>query len=133
MFKLKRIVPLLLMIAMLVLIAVPASAGPPTSARRGLSTSDAIETSTALALPAGTWVYGVTLFADDASSFAGLYDTATLEAANATNMKDELGEATQYDSKTKFGPPYPLYFKDGVTVIMATGVLTISFGGSPQN
>lgn len=127
MFKLKRILSILLVIALLVAV-MPAFA----QSRYGIRTSDAVQTSTALVLPAKTWVYGIKIFADAGNSFAGIYDVATLGAANYTNVVDEIGEATQYDSaEIKYAKPK--YFANGVTVVMTTGVFFIDYGPEPTN
>jgi hypothetical protein len=100
-------------------------------ARYGLQRSSAVETSTALVLPAKTWVYGMTIFADAANSFMGIYNAATLGACTATTVKDEIGEATQYDTAEKWYAK-PEYFADGVSVVMSTGVGFIYYGPEPS-
>ena len=122
----KRIVLVLLAIALMV-----GSTPVFAQSRYSLKTSDAVETSTALVLAAGTWVYGIKIFADASSSFAGVYDCATLGDASASTLVDEIGEATQYDSaEIKYSKPK--YFADGVTVVMTTGVLQIEYGPQPE-
>ncbi len=131
MFKLKRILPVLLVIAILALSAVSVEAAPPTYGRYGSQKSTAVQTSTALLLPAGTWVYGLEIFADSASSVMGIYDSATLEGAIDATVVDEIGEATQFDTVTKFYPR-PILFENGVTVVIGTGISWVYFGPQPS-
>ena len=82
---------------------------------------------TALLLPAGTWVYGIGIHATSASAQMGIYDSATLGAASSPI--DEVGEATQY--KTVDRPwAEPIYFANGVTVIISNGVAFIDYGST---
>jgi len=98
--------------------------------RYGTQFSDAVETTTALVLPANTWVYGTKLFADEASSFMGVYNSATLSNCTGSTVKDEIGEATQYDTAYNVFPK-PILFTSGVSVVMDTGVGWIMYGGAP--
>jgi hypothetical protein len=127
MFKFKKYLSILLVVALMAGIA-PAFA----QSRYGLTQSDAIETTTALALPAGTWVYSLKLYADAGNSFAGVYDAATVGTCTAATIVDELGEATQYDS-VEIKYEKPKYFATGVSVVMSTGVLIIDYGPEPTN
>ena len=99
-------------------------------ARHGTRLSAAVQTSTALVLPASTWVYGLKIFADAASSFMGIYDAATLGACTDETVKDEIGEATQYDTAEKHYAK-PVYFTNGVSVVMTTGVGWVEYGQEP--
>ena len=131
MFKLKRILPVLLIVlCMLLVSSAPAQAAQPTYARYGLQKSAAVQTSTALLLPAGTWVYGLEIFAEASSSVRGIYDAATLGTATDDTVVSEIGEATQYDSKTVLFSR-PIYFTNGVTVVMSTGVGFVLHGPQP--
>ncbi len=126
----KKVLLVLVMAGLLMAYANPAPKPALAQARRGLFTSSAIETSTALVLPAKTWVYAIRLFADQASSVPGLYNTATLGGATASTVKAEIGEATQFDTEEiKYNPP--INFPNGVSVIMSTGVLLIDYGATP--
>lgn len=126
MYKLKSILAIL--VIALLLFVTPAFA----QARYSLKVSVPIETSTALVLPAGTWVYGVKVYADANSSWAALYDVATIAGADAdeTTRKEELGEATQYDS-VEIMYETPIYYTNGVTVKMTTGICFIYYGAEP--
>ena len=107
-------------------------------ARYGIRTSEPIESTGILVDRDGNtmdypvWIYGVTIFADASSSFVGLYDVDTdAELTSATiAAKDEIGEATQYDSETKWYPK-PAYYSDGVGAIITTGVAQVHYGPQP--
>jgi len=77
------------------------------------------------------WVYGVEIFADEASSFMGVYNTTTVGAATAATVKDEIGEATQYDTATRFYEQ-PRYYSSGVVGIISTGVGFVHYGPQPK-
>lgn len=128
MFKMKGSFIAILLIVGLVATSMIAYAA---SGRYGIKISDPVETSTALVLPAGTWVYGIKIYADASNSMMALYDTATVAAALVGNAVDEIGEATQHDSKTVWYPK-PKYFATGVTVNMVTGVGFIYYGPAPK-
>lgn len=82
---------------------------------------------TALLLPAGTWVYGISIHATTAGAQMGIYNVATLGAA--TSPTDEVGEATQYN--TAFSPwPEPICFTNGVTVLITNGVGFVEYASS---
>lgn len=127
MYKLKKFLPVLLIAAMLVLSAAPAYA----QARYGGFKSAAVQTSTALVLPAKTWVYGLEIFADAASSFMGIYNCATLATASDALVVDEIGEATQYDTQSRRYAS-PIYFATGVTVVITTGIGWVYYGPEPN-
>lgn len=96
-----------------------------------LRSTTGIESSAALVLPAGTWVYGVSIYADAASSQVALFDSATIADTTASSAIDEIGEATQYDTETHWYPT-PIYFENGVSVYIATGVAVIFYGPPPK-
>ncbi len=87
-----------------------------------------VATNTALLLPAGTWVYGISIHASSASAQMGIYDSATLGAASLPT--DEIGEATQYSTSSSPWPE-PIYFTNGVTVIISNGVGFVEYGVAP--
>lgn len=105
-------------------------------ARYSLQASDAVEISTDNVLPASTWVYGWKIYADETSSWAALYDNATatadLAACDETTRVDEIGEATQYDSVTVWFPK-PIFFSEGVSIKMTTGVAYVFYGPPPTD
>lgn len=127
MYKLKKFLPILLLVAML-LLAGPAYA----QARYGTQMSAAVETSTALLLPAGTWIYGMTIYADSAANaFMGVYDSATLGGCTNDTVKGETGEPTQYES-TYTPLPGPVFCKNGVSVVITVGVGWVHYGPEPD-
>ena len=131
MFKFKRLLPVIVLVAMLMLCVTPAQAAVPTYARYGLTASNAIEVSTDLVVPAGSWVYGWKIFADSASSVAALHDSATFQAASASNIVDEIGEATQYDDTTTWFER-PIYLVNGGSVVMVGSLGTVNIWTGPQ-
>ena len=120
----------LLWIAVILVLLAGVSPAFADSGRYGTQLSVAVQTSTALVLPADTWVYGITIFADEASSFMGVYDAATLGACTNATVKDEIGEATQYDTAEKHYTK-PIFFTSGVSVVMSTGVAWVEYGPAP--
>jgi len=99
-------------------------------ARYGLTVTP-VATDTASALGAGTWVYGIGIYASSAAAAIGIYDTATLGAASNTNVKGEAGQATQYVSTTVWFEK-PIYFSTAVTAIVNNGVGFIYSGPEPN-
>jgi hypothetical protein len=75
------------------------------------------------------YVYGVSIFADAANSFMGVYDCdTTAELLSSTIYSvDEIGEATQYDTATTWYAS-PVYFNDGVGAIISVGVGYVYYG-----
>jgi len=115
----------------LMLVGVLAFASPAIAVSNNrLQSTGAIEASSDAELPAGTWVYGISIYADAASSQMALYDSLTVAAAIGSEV-DEVGEATQYDTKTIWYPK-PLYFATGVSVYIETGVGIIYYGPPPE-
>jgi hypothetical protein len=82
---------------------------------------------TASVLAAGTYVYGISILATSANAQMGIYDSATLPGASAPI--DELGEATQYN-RAESRWLDPIYFENGVTVIISNGVGFIDYASS---
>lgn len=106
--------------------------------RYGLHISQPIETSGVMTDADGNsmdypvWLYGVSIYADAASSFVGIYDgdvvaSISLDADQVT----EIGEATQYDSYTELFPK-PVYCSDGVIAIISVGVARVFYGPAPD-
>lgn len=95
---------------------------------KGIETSS---TASTLGLTGETWVYGVTIYADAASSFVTLYDATTYVGKTVADAVTEVGEATQYETVTIWFPK-PILFEDGVSVYIATGVAYIYYGPPPQ-
>ena len=129
----KKVLGLVLALALLVNIA-PAFA----QARFGTRTSRPIETSGIMIDQSGNtmdysvWLYGVTVYADAASSYVGLYDCDTVtELLHSTIYpRYEIGEPTQYETTTvQFDTPK--YFSDGVGAIISTGVAFVEYGPEP--
>lgn len=122
-----------LLVLMLVLMFACASPVLAVSNNR-IRTTNGIETSSTaatLGLSSGTWVYGVTVYADAANSFVTLYDASTYVGKTPADAVTELGEATQYESVTVWFPK-PIYFSTGVSCYIATGVAYIYYGPEPQ-
>lgn len=127
MYKLKKILPVLLIAAMLVFSAAPAYA----QARYGL-TFTPVADDTASVLPAETWVYGIGLYGAAAAGSMGIYDCATLgEAVNATLAAPEVGVTAQYLSNFEWYPR-PVYFSTAVTAVVGSGVGQIASGPEPN-
>lgn len=124
---------LVVLLAVAVLLSVAAPAYALTSARRGLQTSTAQE-ATAVVYTDPTWVYGITIWADESNSYMAVCNEDTLAetVASTVTILDEIGEASQYESATEWYP-IPKYFSDGVSVIIFTGVGFIHKGPAPTN
>ena len=136
MYKRKRFLTVLMAAALLLAAAAPAFA----QGRYGLHTSRPLQAEGIFTdddgntMDYGVWVYGVTIMADDANSFAGLYDCDTTSELLATTIypKDEIGEATQYDSQTKMYDK-PFWYSDGVGAIIKTGIVFVHYGPQPTD
>lgn len=119
----------------LTLVAMLAFASPVLAASNNrIRSTNGIETSSTastLGLSSGTWVYGVTIYADAASSFVALYDASTYVGKTVADAVTEIGEATQYETVTVWFPK-PIYFENGVSCYIATGVAYIYYGPEPQ-
>lgn len=115
----------LIVLAVIMLFALPAFAQERYGGRQIAATEH-----TASLLPAGTWVYGISIYATSANAQLGVYDGATLADTATANMDDEIGEATQYDQAVK---PYanPHYFTNGVTVCVDSGTAFVEYGPAP--
>ena len=126
MYKFKKI--LVLALVMLLAVSAPAFGA---RARDGIQTTNGISTSTALVLPAGTWVYGVKIYASAASSAIAVYDAATYVGSTIADAIDEVGEATQYESQVVWYPK-PIYCANGVSAYILAGVGYIYYGPPPS-
>lgn len=132
MFK-RKIFTVLAILSLACLLSVPAYA----QARYGLRTSRPVQVDAVVTDNAGNamdypvWVYGIRIFADANNSFMGVYDADTTGECDDTTVRDEIGEATQYDTAVKMYDK-PIFFSDGVAVIMTTGVGFIIYGPEPQ-
>uniref|UniRef100_A0A6M3J0L1 Uncharacterized protein n=1 Tax=viral metagenome TaxID=1070528 RepID=A0A6M3J0L1_9ZZZZ len=134
--KLKVLSAVLVLMLVMAFLVTPVFA----QARHGLKTSRPIETTGILtdqdgnAMDYGVWIYGIEIFADEASSYLGIYDCDTATELNSatTYARDEIGEATQYDSKTKWYAT-PKYYSDGVGMIIFTGVGFAHYGPEPTS
>lgn len=93
--------------------------------KRASATAD-----TELLLAAGTWVYGISIYASSTNAELGIYDSATLEGAGNNQVKDEIGEATQFDHADRVYAK-PIYFTNGVTVIVNNGTGFVDYGPEP--
>lgn len=114
---------LALLIVGMLAFSVPAFA----QARYGL-TATAITADTASLLGAGTWVYGLSIYATTGAGTIGLFDVATIQAASNSNVKLEIGEATQYDTSVLMLPK-PIYFSTAVTTITSAANIGLIFSG----
>jgi len=126
MYKLKKFLPVLLIAAMLL------CSGPAFAQSRYGLTFTPVTADQGSILPAGTWVYGIDIYASSAAAAMGLYDVATLgEATDANLSAPEVGEATQYASEDR---PFikPIYFSTAVTVVINNGVGGIWTGQEPN-
>ena len=116
----KRI--LLILLVVLLLSVNPLSAGTKWKILR-----QSVSTNTALLLPAGTWVYGISLHATSTNAQMSIYNSATL--GGTSTPIDEIGEPTQYNT-VDFPWPDPIYFSNGVTVIISNGVGFVSYAST---
>lgn len=124
--KIKKIFLIALVLALVWAVGVmPVSAQARYGLRRISATAD-----TALLLPAGTWVYGISIYASSANAEIGIYDVATLPGAGDSEVRDEIGEATQYDHADRLYAK-PMYFTNGVTVMVNNGTGFVDYGPSP--
>ncbi len=129
MFKRKFLVVIAILM-LLAMVGSPAFA----QARYGVRISASVEVPTDAVLPAGTWVYGWKIFADDTNSTAGIFDAIAAVAQGTVtiaDLKGDIGEATQYDSKTEWFP-VPIFFANGVSIKMTTGIVWIYYGPHPN-
>ncbi len=130
--RLFKVLPVLLIA--LVLVAAPASA----DVRYGTQTSNPLNADGVFtgqdgaAMDYGVWVYGITLFADEANSFAGIYNADTEAEFIAANLRDEIGEATQYDTAFHWYEGGPRYFSDGIGAVIEIGSIFVHYGKEPQ-
>lgn len=131
----KKFLLILLMAGLLLLAASPADA----VSRYGTFTTQPIETTGILIGQDGNtmdyevWVYGVTIFADAASSFIGLYDVDTANELNSITEfpRWEMGEPTQFQTTTDWFDQ-PKRFTDGIGAIISVGVGFVHYGPAPE-
>ena len=123
-----KLLKALLAVAFLLMLSAPPAQA---QARYGLSVSDAVTANDDLTLPAGTWVYGWKIFAEAATAYANLIDAATSAEGIASNIVDEIGEATALDSTTNWFEA-PIFFTNGVSVQVPSGVGTVFIYYGPQ-
>jgi len=127
MFNFRKLMSLVLVLAF-VFCTTPAF----SDARHGIQSSGPIETSTDAVLPAGSWLYGVKLYADAGSSWMAVYNIAAVAAGTpVTTIVEECGEATQYDS-VEIWYPKPIYLSAGASVVISTGVGILYYGPPPD-
>jgi hypothetical protein len=127
---------ILIILAAVMLFASPAFA----QARYSIKTSQPLETGgiftdqDGVTMDYAVWVYGVTIYADDASSYIGLYDGDTTGEifAETCYPKYEIGEPTQYETTTEWFTR-PMYFSDGVGAIISVGVGFVHYGPEPTD
>jgi hypothetical protein len=132
--KLRVFQMLVLVLVIAFLCASPAFA----QARYGLHTSRPLESTGVFtdrdgnAMDYAVWIYGVKVYADAATSELGIYDCDTVqEIADGETAVDEIGEASQYDTAERYYPQ-PIFFSDGVTGVIATGVGFVIYGPEPE-
>lgn len=134
MYKLKRLLPVLLIAALLVLPAAPAFAAYKMQTSQPVESTKIVLDQQGNAMDAPTWVYGISIFADSATNaYMGVYDCDTLtELASVTEYPlYEIGEPVQYRVTTEMFD-IPLYFSDGVGIIIFVGVGFIHYGPEPE-
>ena len=139
MVKLKKIFSIIIVLAFIISFLSSLSAPVSAQKRYGLRTSRPRETTgifiddSGNTMDYGVWIYGIKIFADAANSFVGFYDCDTTAEliADTTYPKDEIGEATQYDTAERYYST-PEYYSDGVGAIMATGVAFVMYGPAPE-
>lgn len=132
-----------LMLLMVLMLAVGVSSAFAQS-RNSLKTSRPIE-STALftdqdgnTMDYGVWVYGLTIYADAASSYMAVVDCDTTNeiamshSADTKYAKDEIGEPTQYEVTTVMYTK-PFYYSEGVGARIVTGVGFVHYGPAPTD
>lgn len=96
----------------------------------GLEVSADME-ATGIAFDETSWVYKIAIFADATNSYMGLYNVnTTTELQAASEPEDEIGEATQWDTAER-SYEKPVYYSDGVGVVIFTGVGFIWRGPQP--
>ena len=126
----KKFLSVLLIVGFLLLTAVPAYAQNFPQSRYGLTTTPVVN-DTASALGAGTWVWGIAIYASGgAGATLGLFDCATLAEVSDTNVKCEVGEAVQYATTTTWFIQ-PLRFAIAVTAVQYQGIGFIYSGPQP--
>jgi hypothetical protein len=123
----KKLLTMFLVLIMMVAFIIPSAYA---QARYGLKMSSAIETNTDLVVAAGSWIYGIKIFADESNSYMGLSDAATVSAATSANLFDDIGEATQYDTQVIWYPK-PRYVTNGLSAQMSTGLGVVFYGPEP--
>ena len=103
-------------------------------ASRTIETTGILTDQDGVTMDYSVWVYGVSIYADAASSYVGLYDCDTTAELNSASEypKYEVGEPTQYEVTTEWFDE-PLYFGDGVGAIIFTGVAIVYYGPEPTN
>ena len=103
-----------------------------TKKSRPLETSGVFTDKDGKTMDYGVWIYGISIFADQANSYMGTYDCDTADELNASTIypRDEVGEATQYDTATNMYLT-PEYYSDGVGAIIFTGVGSVLYGPEP--
>ncbi len=131
----KKFLMVLLMASVLLLaVASPALA----QSRYGLFTTQSNESTAILTGQDGnvmdyeTWVYGLSIYADESNSFFGVYDVDTLvELQSSTSFpRDEIGEPTQFEFSSK-AYNQPIRFTDGIGMVIFTGVGFVNYGPAP--
>lgn len=129
MSKFKNVLALLLVLILAVVMNVPSAMA---QARYGIRSTGVLTSKNNLVLPADTWVYGWSIWPSSANSYAALYNAAALDtdAAEPEAIVDEVGEATQYDTKTVWFPK-PILFTNGVSVRVVTGTAIVFYGPPP--
>ena len=137
MFKLKKV---FLMVLVLALVWAVGIAPVFAQGRYGTKTSRPIESTGILTDADGNtmdyavWIYGLTIYADAASSFIGVYDCDTFdELISVTEYaRDEIGEPTQFEA-TSVWYAKPEYYSDGVGAIISIGVGFVKYGPEPTS
>lgn len=125
MVKLKRI-----LLVLLVAIFLTGTTSVFPQARYALTVTP-VTTDTDSALGAGTWVYGIAVYASSSNGVFGIYDYATIAQAGSTRVKGEVGQATSGLSNTEWFAK-PLYFATAVSCKISNGVGFIYSGPEPE-
>jgi len=124
-----------LVLALLMVVGMVGIANAQDSGRYGRENQDEVgyvdvasAQNDAVLVAAPCYIYGVTVFADAASSFVKIYDAATAAAVTAggVTVKVEIGESTQYDSR-RYAFDKPIKMNSGAYVDVTSGSVALEY------